>query len=184
MLGRYAYFTMTLITFKRKYMEKKEKFFNWYVILMLLLALVAIWIAIFSNPVNFSTICWAFATSLWCLLRRDEEMKRQAAEKLAQEMSDRHQALSAEHLKLVKEHEATAKDTVQSHKRIQELSSELSQTQNKVLVLEKQLSESDAGGAPEPVAIAKTQKPAKTRAKKSASQIKAELQGKRPATDK
>lgn len=163
-------------------MEKKVKFFNWYVILVLLLALVAIWIAVFSNPVNFSTVCWVFATSLWCLMHRDQEMKRQASENLAQDMSEKHQALSADYLKLTKEHEAAVKDNTQSHKRIQELSSELSQAQNKVLVLEKQLSESDAGAA-EPVAIAKTQKPAKTRAKKSASQIKAELQGKRPATD-
>lgn len=164
-------------------MEKKVKFFNWYVILVLLLALGAIWIAVFSNPVNFSTICWTFATSLWCLMHRDQEMKCQAAENLAQEMIDRHQALSADYLKLTKEHEATVKDNAQSHKRIQELGSELTQAQNKILVLEKQLSETDAGAAAEPVAIAKTQKPAKTRAKKSASQIKAELQGKRPATD-
>ena len=115
---------------------------------------------------------------------RDEEMKRQEAEQLAQDISDKQQATSAEYLKLAKEHEATVKDNAQSHKRIEELSSELSQTQNKVLVLEKQLSESDAGATAEPVAIAKAQKPAKTRAKKSASQIKAELQGKRPATDK
>ena len=165
-------------------MNKKIRFFDGWTIIMLVLCIAGIVFALL--PVSSITVAsigeaiWALATGLWVVTwraevvshQRDEQFNEDQVAALAEERDIyRNQALAAEE-KYEKLQKAKAVSDEQLH-----------QTQNKVIVLERQLNQADIKNSAEPAAVAKSQKP-KNRVKKSTKDIKAELQGKKPEQSK
>lgn len=162
-------------------MDKKIRFFDGWTIVMLVLCIAGIVLAL-AGSITVASIggaIWALATGIWVVAWRAEVVSHQRDElfnidqvtALAEERDTyRNQALAAEE-KYEKLQKAKAVSDEQLH-----------QTQNKVIVLERQLNQVDTKNA-EPAAVAKSQKP-KNRVKKSTKDIKAELQGKKPEQSK
>lgn len=148
-----------------------KKFFNFEVIIMLLLAVLAIVAASLTPGSSHlgAHICWVLVAVIYMLRTRKAE-KDLVTEQLYNLELCNYQAEQAKRIKeLEREKESADKSTAD----------ELKQAQAKILVLEKQLREADAKAADiaKPVATIKAEKPQvkKPRQKKSITDIKATL---------
>lgn len=119
-----------------------KKFFDFPTTLMLVFILAAIVAVVLTNPINWTAVIWMFIAGMWVANARSAQMttddwkdlyeiQSRAFNSMKKAWTDavneraetdaKYQALDNEYLKLVKEHEATAKENAQLHERVDDL---------------------------------------------------------------
>lgn len=119
-----------------------KRFFDFPTTLMLVFILAAIVAAVLSNPINWTGIIWMFIAGMWVANARSAQMTSESWKNLYEaqskafksakdawtaavneraEIAAKCQTLDNEYQKLVKEHEATAKENAQLHERVDDL---------------------------------------------------------------
>ena len=119
-----------------------KRFFDFPTTLILVFILAAIVAEVLSNPVNWIAFIWILIAAIWVVNARSAQMTAEDYQKLYNSQSKmveslkkawtdavneqvetdaKYQALDNEYLKLVKQHEATARENAQLHERVDDL---------------------------------------------------------------
>lgn len=119
-----------------------KRFFNLNTCVMLAAIVIAMIVAVFSSTVNWLAIIWMAIAAMWVFIARSNQLtaedwkqlydtQSKAFNTLRQrwsssndelvELRRKHQVLDNDYLKLAKQNEATSKENVQLHKRVDDL---------------------------------------------------------------